>query len=161
MFGGTGFPWDECSDKRKTVQSMFSDVIVLCETVAQERKITELQIQSSFQKVLMSPLFLCLYRSDIHLKMDCSVTWTNTLLRAAINTFCQKLQAVPDMPSITIYIKQRAFYDFQSKAGRAALILLMIKTICFRGPKRHWLHCRPTCVPKSQTNCYSLANSRQ
>lgn len=53
----------------------------------------------------------------IHLKMDCSVTWTNTLLRAAINTFCQKLQALPDMSSITIYIKQRAFYGCQSEAG--------------------------------------------
>lgn len=59
----------------------------------------------------------CLSHSPIHLKMDCSVTWTNTLLRAAINTFCQKLQARPDVSSITIYIKQRAFYDCLSKAG--------------------------------------------
>lgn len=58
-----------------------------------------------------------LSHSLIHLKMDCSVTWTNTLLRAAINTFCQKLQASPDVSSITIYIKQRAFYGCQSEAG--------------------------------------------
>lgn len=61
------------------------------------------------------PLFL--FHTLIHLKMDCSVTWTNTLLRAAINTFCQKLQASPDVSSITIYIKQRAFYGCQSEAG--------------------------------------------
>lgn len=82
---------------------------------------------NSFLKVLMTflsislPLLLPLSLDHtlflIHLKMDCSVTWTNTLLRAAINTFCQKLQAVADMPSITIYIKQRAFYDCQSEAG--------------------------------------------
>lgn len=91
--------------------------------------ITELELQmcNLFLKVLMTFLFqslslplsafLSFALSLIHLKMDCSVTWTNTLLRAAINTFCQKLQAAPDMSSITIYIKQRAFYDCQSEAG--------------------------------------------
>lgn len=68
-------------------------------------------------KSLFPSLPLSPFHSLIHLKMDCSVTWTNTLLRAAINTFCQKLQASPDMSSITIYIKQRAFYDCQSEAG--------------------------------------------
>lgn len=75
------------------------------------------QEQKLFVKVLMTFLFQspCLCCFHIHLKIDCSVTWANTLLRAAINTFCQKLQPVPDISSITIYIKQRAFYDYQLK----------------------------------------------
>lgn len=81
----------------------------------------ELRIRASSLKVLMTFLFEslapCLSLPRIHLKMDCTVTWTNTLLRAAINSFCQKLQAGPDMSSITIYIKQRAFYDCQSQAA--------------------------------------------
>lgn len=75
-------------------------------------------LMTFLSRPLCLPLSLsCLSHSPIHLKMDCSVTWTNTLLRAAINTFCQKLQARPDVSSITIYIKQRAFYDCLSKAG--------------------------------------------
>ena len=57
--------------------------------------------------------------SAIHLKMDCSVTWTNTSLRAAINTFRQKLHTVPDVSSITICIKQRAFYMTASQGAVA------------------------------------------
>lgn len=118
----------------------------------------ELQICNSFLKVLMTflleSLALPLPHTLIHLKMDCTVTWTNTLLRAAINTFCQKLQAVPDGSSITICIKQRAFYDCQSDT---ALSLLKMKGAVSKVHRD--THCTTGLHVTSISNHLLIANS--
>lgn len=86
----------------------------------------------------------------IHLKMDGSVTWTNTSLREAINSFCQKLHAERDNSSITIYIKQRAALcvwlpTSQSATEGAAAEPVSDKRVCFITPLRHCAGVRGPC----------------